>query len=148
MYNADETGLFFKSLPNKTLAAKDDKCIGGKLSKERLTVLLCANASGEKLKPLVIGKSKQPRSFGRLKHSQLPVNWKWSKKAWMTGDLFEQWLHELNNKMIFERRKILLFIDNATVHCTATLSNVNIKFFPPNTTSILQPLDQGIIKNF
>ena len=35
---------------------------GGKRSKERITVLLCASSAGEKFKPLVIGKSKQPVS--------------------------------------------------------------------------------------
>jgi hypothetical protein len=148
IFNADETGLFFKALPNKTLAEKDDVCVGGKLSKERVTILFCANAVGEKLRPLVIGKSKQPRSFNKLKHNQLPVNWRWSFKAWMTGDIFEDWLKELNNRMLFERRKILLLIDNATVHQEIELSNMKIYFFPPNATSILQPMDQGIIKNF
>jgi hypothetical protein len=31
----------------------------------------------------------------------------------MTGDIFEDWLKKLNNRMLFERRKILLLIDNA-----------------------------------
>lgn len=30
IFNADETGLFFKCLPTKTLAFKGDKCLGGK----------------------------------------------------------------------------------------------------------------------
>lgn len=41
--NCDETGLFFKALPSKTLTLKNEKCVGGKLPKERLTVLLCAS---------------------------------------------------------------------------------------------------------
>ena len=66
----------------------------------------------------------------------------------MTRDIFEEWLKDLNSKMCFDKRKILLFIDNATVHSDIELSNVRILFFPPNATSHLQPLDQGIIKNF
>ena len=148
IFNADETGLFFRALPNKTLASKDDKCIGGKLSKDRITVLLCVNALGDKLKPLVIGKSKSPKSFRKMSHNLLPVTWRWSQKSWMTGEIFDKWLTDLNTKMTFENRKILLFIDNAPVHGKLKLSNVSIKFFPPNTTCSLQPLDQGIIKNF
>lgn len=58
IFNADETGLFFKCLPNKTLAFKNEKCFGGKQSKERITVLVGSNMTGiEKLKLLVIGKA-------------------------------------------------------------------------------------------
>lgn len=58
IFNADETGLFFKCLPTKTLAFKGDKCFRGKQSKQRITVLLCANMTGEeKLKMLVIGNN-------------------------------------------------------------------------------------------
>jgi hypothetical protein len=37
IFNADETGLFFKALPDKTLAPKGEACKGGKLAKERIT---------------------------------------------------------------------------------------------------------------
>ena len=58
VYNADETGLFFKLLPDRSMVLPKESCNGGKQSKERYTVLLCANWSGtHKLKPLVIGKS-------------------------------------------------------------------------------------------
>ena len=42
-------------------------------------------------------------------------------------------------------RKVLLFLDNATSHSNVQLCNVKLKYLPANTTSILQPLDQGII---
>ncbi|CAF4531854.1 unnamed protein product, partial [Rotaria magnacalcarata] len=55
VYNADETGLFFKALPDRSLVMAKEKCKGGKKSKERFTVLLCTNMTGtDKLKPLVI----------------------------------------------------------------------------------------------
>ncbi|GJQ76772.1 hypothetical protein Trydic_g15612 [Trypoxylus dichotomus] len=43
IFNADETGFFYKLLPDMALKYKHEKCIGGKLAKERLTVLVCAN---------------------------------------------------------------------------------------------------------
>ena len=84
VYNMDETGLFFKCLPNKTLTFKNDKCFGGKQSEERVTVVLCANMTGtDKLKPLVIGESKKPRCFKGVK--SLEVDYEANTKAWMTG---------------------------------------------------------------
>ena len=71
VHNADETGLFFNMLPDRTLAYKGESCHGGKHSKDRLTVLLCVNSDGsDKQVPNVIGKSPKP-SASRLKNSQL-----------------------------------------------------------------------------
>jgi len=62
VFNADETGLFYQCLPNKTFSFKGESCNGGKHSKVRIALLLGANMSGtEKLPPLLIGKSKNPR---------------------------------------------------------------------------------------
>ena len=46
-----------------------------------------------------------------------------------------------------QKRKILLFIDNATSHPHLEFSNIELKFFPANCTSQLQPMDQGIIQS-
>ena len=73
IFNADETGLFFKALPDKTLAPKGEACKGGKLAKERITVMLASSSTGEKLKPLVIRKAKQPRCFKNKNIDNLPV---------------------------------------------------------------------------
>lgn len=63
IYNADETGLFFHALPTKSLTVKREKFAGGKMSKERLTVLLCGNMVGEMEKPLMIGKAVKTEMF-------------------------------------------------------------------------------------
>ena len=81
IFNADETGLFWRALPNKTLAVSSSDCHGTKNSKERLTVLFCVNFAGEKLKPLVIGKSENPRCFKSIKKVDLPVIYRSNKKA-------------------------------------------------------------------
>jgi hypothetical protein len=35
LFSADETGLFYRQMPRKSLIQKGAKCKGGKLSKER-----------------------------------------------------------------------------------------------------------------
>lgn len=148
VYNADETGLFFKLMPDKTLKFKNEKCTGGKLSKERITVLLCANSDGsEKRRPLVVGRTNKPRCFKNVK--SLPVKYVANKKAWMTGDIFSQELEEWDRELIRRKRTIVLIVDNCAAHPRlTTLQNIKLVFLPPNTTSVLQPLDQGIINSF
>lgn len=102
--------------------------------------------TGEKLPPLVIGKSQKPRCFNRVDPSALPVVYKFNKKAWMTSHIMEEWLKLVNRKMVRQKRKILLFLDNAPSHLKINLSNIKLQFFPANTTSKLQPMDQGIIQ--
>ena len=75
VFNVDETGLFWRLLPDKTLAFKHEKCHGGKKSKERITAMVCTNMDGsEKWPLLVIGKFKNPRCFKRIR--QIPRNMK------------------------------------------------------------------------
>ena len=72
IYNADETGLLFNVLHDRTLAYKGESCNGGKHSKDRLTVLLCVNSDGsDKQVPIVIGKSLKPSASRMLKNCQL-----------------------------------------------------------------------------
>lgn len=148
IYNADETALFFKCLPDKTFTFKGEKCHGGKQSKERLTILQCVNMTGtDKLPLLMIGKSKRPRCFKGVK--TLPVDYASNTKAWMTKILFKDWLKNVDKKMMMKNKKILLFIDNCAAHNDLpTFENVKVMFLPANTTSQLQPLDQGIIHTF
>jgi hypothetical protein len=54
IYNADETGLFFRCPSNKTLSLKGVFHIGGKTAKERLTVLLACSAAETDELPLVV----------------------------------------------------------------------------------------------
>ncbi|XP_071481843.1 tigger transposable element-derived protein 4-like [Diadema antillarum] len=120
-------------------------CSGGKCSKDRLTLMLCANA-GEKKTPLVIGKSINPRCFKRLDRKDLPVDYHANRKAWMTSNFFELWAKKLDAKMRRQDRKILLILDNAPSHPKLQLTNIKLLFLPPNTTSVTQPMDQGIIQ--
>lgn len=97
VYNADEFELLFSLLPDRTMTLRADNYYGGKRSKERLTVLLCCNASeSNKLSVLVIGKSAKPCFFKNAR--SFPCAYKNQKKAWMTGELFKECLVELDKK--------------------------------------------------
>ncbi|XP_044597489.1 tigger transposable element-derived protein 6-like [Cotesia glomerata] len=125
IFNADELALFYRQIPKKSFVKKGDRCKGGKMAKECLSVLLCCSLTGEKFKSLVIGSAARPRVFKKegVRPNNLPVFWRYNKKAWMTRVIFD----DCHNT-------------------TKTLSNVTVQFFPPNLTSEIQPLDQGIIK--
>lgn len=148
IFNVDETGLFYKCTPDKTLALKGEVCSTGKLSKERVTILVGANMTGsEKLPLLMIGKSRNPRCFKNLKSK--PIEYEANRKAWMTSEIFEQWLLRIDKRFARQKRQVLLFMDNCAAHNRIPkLKNIRVVFFPPNMTSVVQPMDQGVIKNF
>ncbi|XP_057310264.1 tigger transposable element-derived protein 4-like [Hydractinia symbiolongicarpus] len=145
-FNADEFGLFYQCLPEKTYHLKGEKCSGGKKSKLRFTGMAAASATGEKLRMFVIGKSKKPRCFNNIKH--LPCQYTSQKKSWMDSEIFENWVRKLDQKFRVDGRKIVLIIDNCPAHPSiSNLTNIHLVFLPPNTTSVLQPMDQGVIRS-
>src|SRR5215204_438500 len=69
----------------------------------------------------------------------------------MQVSIWNEYIKKLNNQMRRQNRNILLLVDNAPTHAlyeTTYLTNITIKYLPPNTTSHLQPCDQGIINSF
>ena len=144
-YNANEFGLFYQCLPDKSYHLKTEKRSGGKYSKIRITVLAAANAVGNKLPLFVIGKAKNPRCFKNIK--KLPCRYRSQRKSWMDSVLFEEWVRDVNKKFQAEGRKVALIIDNCPAHpIIENLSHVKLVFLPPNTTSVSQPMDQGVIR--
>ena len=75
----------------------------------------------------------------------MAVDWYASKNAWMTGEIHHQIMSKLNNEMRLSNCHILYVCDNASSHQVREYSHIKFLMLPPNATSIMQPLDQGII---
>ena len=69
LWNTDETGCYFRALPDKTLSEKRKACRRGKKPKERLTISFFVHG---KEPPIVIGKSTNPRCFKGLRDKNNP----------------------------------------------------------------------------
>ena len=149
IYNADEMGIYYRALPDGTVMEKSVEISGGKKMKDRVTALVACNMTGsDKRRLLVIVKSNDPHCFRGLKN--LPVIYRNNKNSWMTAEIFTEWLQTFISDMLRENRNIMLLADNCSAHPQSAadrLSNIRLTFLPPNTTSIIQPCDQGIIRN-
>lgn len=159
IYNADESGLFWKCLPTRTLAFQSEQKVSGhKSSKERITIMSCSNAAGNhKLRLLVIGKSKKPRSFKGTRAENLPVDYFNQRKGWMDKQIFQTWFEKIFVPQVCKHldsknlpKKAVLFIDNAPSHPSESVlkssdGNIFVQFLPKNVTALIQPMDQGVI---
>ncbi|XP_053381941.1 tigger transposable element-derived protein 4-like [Mercenaria mercenaria] len=100
----------------------------------------------EKLPMFVIGKSAQPCCFKNVK--SLPTTYKANKNAWMTSEIFTERVRKLDSDMTRNQRSIMLIVDNCPAHPKINgLKSVKLVFLPPNSTSVTQPMDQGVIRN-
>ena len=150
IYSLDETGLYFRATTTKSLVLPKDTAHGIKHDKSRLTLMVCTSMLGEKEKLLLIWKSEKQRALKGADMSKLPVVYKAQRKAWMTGHIFCTWMKVFDNRIHNSGRKILSFMDNASVHKASdelSLKAVQLVYFPRNTTSCTQPLDAGVIQS-
>ena len=149
IYNGDETALFYKLLPHRTYCFDGDKPVGSAKWKDRLTLLIIINMDGSDHRRLsVIGKSKTPRCLQKkykMQVKDMAVDWYASKNAWMTGEIHHQIMTKLNNEMRLSNCHILYVCNNASSHKVWEYSHIKFLMLPSNATSIMQPLDQGII---
>lgn len=158
VYNMDESGLLWKALPQKSLVRNQEGCVSGyKEKKEWVSIAFCANANGtHKIKPFFIHKYKKPRA---LKYclNQLPVDYASQRNAWMDQKLFMEWFNHFKNSVeLFQMQKgisskVILLVDNCSAHkfpANYNMENCNIelRYLPANTTSLIQPMDQGVIE--
>ena len=160
LYNCDETGLYYRSLPAKTLAVQSEKQASGmKKQKDRVTLMGCSNATGtHKFALMFVGKAANPRCFKHVNKKALPVVYYNQRNAWADCEIFTDWFYHQfipGVKKHLEDQglphKALLLLDNAPAHPEAgsLMSDdgcIKAMFLPPNTTALIQPMDQGVLE--
>nr|CCA21106.1 PREDICTED: similar to Tigger transposable elementderived protein 6 putative [Albugo laibachii Nc14] len=144
----DETAYFYCAFPTSTITR--NRISGRKQVKKRLTVAVACSADGSLKLPLFfVGRARQPRCFNWKSAEDLDLEYGNSLKGWMNTRLFQGWVSRLDARTRSEYRKILVLLDNVfSHHAPETLTHVEIRKLPVNTTAHLQPVDAGIIRNF
>ena len=111
-----------------------------------------------KLKPVMVYYAENPRALKCYDKTSLPVLWYANSSGWMTGHTFQVY----SKAALVNKSKghcmtrgfpfcILMVLDDAPAHPHVLQdlhSNMKFVFLPPNTKSLLQPMDQGVIQMF
>ncbi|XP_035890743.1 jerky protein homolog-like [Anopheles stephensi] len=151
IYNADETGLQWNTIPSKATGASDG-------SSERITVICCTNANGtHKLDLTFVGKAKNPWSSRDEEFPQASVNYYEAKGGWASKEIFHDWfeykwvpeVRQFLSSKFLPLRAILL-LDTAPCHITdSSLRSEDgcmiVNFMPTDVANLVQPMQQGIV---
>ena len=92
-WNMDESALFAFNPPDCSLSQK--QMSGKQANKFQITLAFACNSDGSEKKDLFfIGKLKKPQCFGWQGPIAHGFYYHANKTAWMTGALFEEWVHQ------------------------------------------------------
>ena len=161
VFNMDETAVYYEDDPGRIIAEKGSKKntkVKGKRRSNRVSVLLTISATGRKLKPLIIFKG-QPGGTIEEELKSFPVGAVYAVQAnaWMDSRV---WLEYVADKLwsgyvnTEYNGPCALFLDNLKSHVSeesmeafADLGTELVPL-PKHTTSVLQPLDVGVMGPF
>lgn len=105
----------------------------------------------------MIGKLAKPRCFKNVNVNVLPVIYKSQRNAWKNSEIFAEWFKKdfvpavkrHQRAQNIRSPKALLLMDNCSAHPEQLKTrdgSVTCMFLPPNTTSLIQPMDQGVLQ--
>ncbi|OQR83690.1 tigger transposable element-derived protein 6-like, partial [Achlya hypogyna] len=162
VWNIDEASLFFKALSTRFFAVRHARKKSVSVAKDRITVTCAVSGTGEKFALQVINKSKKPQGMRPgCKLKEYNCHFDSSKKALQTANTFASYVDKFN--ALAELRDVTFFVlvDNASSRLKAikTLGalddqtppnwykSVVFLLLPPNATSVLQPVDMGVLRS-
>ena len=153
MYNVDETGIPLNPRPPKVITTKGrvTKKVRYRTSgrKGQVTVVGCANASGQAIPPMIIYDAA--RLNPAWTKNEVPgTKYGLSPNGWINSDLFEAWFVEHFLEHAVSARPLFLLLDGHSTHYQpqvirlAREHNCIMLCLPPHTTHEAQPLDVGV----
>jgi len=149
------------TLPTRSLVTKSRK--GGKLAKDRVTINFIVNASGSECMIQMIGKSKKPRALKNINtSSHSDIKYYNNSKSWMRTDMFQLIMNDFcrYTKYILKWYHAVLLMDKFSGHKLPDYwkkvvfaggligfkhKGHTVIFLAPNITSVVQPLNQGVV---
>lgn len=146
IYTMQNRGLYWRKAPSTTLYGRN---INLERDRNKLTLLVCTNCSGNKRLPLLfIGSSRYPQILEGLNLRELGGCWKYDQNSMMNENIMKEWLF-----MFYEHvgeRSVLLTMDCVPAHklgleLAPPPRNVKIAWLPPPHPGDFYPLGQCIV---
>lgn len=153
VYNAKETVLYWKTLPNKTLitSSEDEEAPDRESDKNKVTLMVCTNATGShKLPMLIVGEAHN--CFENVRSSS--IIYTKQSNACIDKQLMLTWYQEIFLPEIeavhsSSAEQCLLLLDNSPNYPLEELNSISercqVICLPSNATSLI-PMDQGVIE--
>ncbi|KAJ8314823.1 hypothetical protein KUTeg_006973 [Tegillarca granosa] len=116
--NADEIGFTMGSKagnvigPSKTVYSEDIPHVSGGSSKQRLTVMYCANAEGNMLPPFFVYPEPEPTAYDPLIGAARGSRVEYTPKGWMDATTFSKFIDHFDANVDKTNRPTLLLLDS------------------------------------
>ncbi|RLO09702.1 hypothetical protein DYB28_003392 [Aphanomyces astaci] len=155
--NVDETGMAYHMPPNAIWSVRGGiaKIATGEKHSYRMTAVLSVRSNGEKLPILFIMRGKPGGDIEKGEFDSFPVGHHYAvqESAWMDSRVWAIYLRKVLKPQI--RQPSVLLLDNFEPHVSKEghkIANEGagcvVAAIPPNATSVVQPLDVGIMAPF
>lgn len=153
IYNLDETSFCLDPSKTKVVGEKNKpsaRVVSGP-GRENTTVLFAANASGEKLPPLIVFQGKNLWDTWLAPENKVYPNTTYtatSANGWMQSDVFFNYFEKNFLLNCVLERSILLIFDGHSTHLSsktielAIANNITILKLPSHSSHLLQPTSQ------
>lgn len=151
MYNVVKSGLQWNALPQNIANASTTTVL-----KDRVPLILCVNSTGSvKFPVMVVGRSKNPRSFRDL---AIPVHYVCHGNGYPSDLIYEEWFRDVFMPVIEKRREnpentgnIVVVVDIDPTAAMLKLvegKDVKVVNFKSRVNTLIEPLNQGLLDQF